>query len=318
MCEVIKREGTKFARSEKVLSFLGTKRCKLIYRSRREKNITAHVKRASDRAKGSSFTLLDYREGGTYPTVYEYPEDPKFKSFAPLFSPDGEKILYNQTFQQTDILILPVGSTEPVKVAVGANPHWCKDDQSGRLYVVFRDFNGGFDHIPQKGKTYRIEIDENNEPVGEPEMIATFGFGGGMSHNARYLCSALMLPVAMDRQTGAISAPLGTVMRKPDRTNQCCCASIAPDNTGRMMVLRWPHDRFSVMGWDGSAKKHYIIPEGSKEWQTPEWSTHPKFATGSVMNDEYLYNVVMVDLLENKYLQVTTEGGYVHAHLWVG
>ena len=72
------------------------------------------------------------------------------------------------------------------------------------------------------------------------------------------------------------------------------------------------------MEFDGGNQIHYPLPEGAEEWQTPEWSTHPNFDTGSIMNDEFIYDIVLVNLAEKGYLQVTTDGGYVHAHLWVG
>ena len=312
------REGTEFASSDEVLSFLGVDRCRLVFRLRRQKNLRKHGERANDRAKGSSLFLLDYDPGKPHPTVHEYPDDPIYKSFNPLLSPDGSRILYNHTFDATDMQILPVDGGPPVKIAEGANPRWCRDETSGNIYVVYRTRNAMFQNVPQDGLTFRVQIGPDNQPVGEPEMVAAHGFGGGMSTNGRYLCSAFLLTVAMDRHTGAISAPFGTVLCEPDHENQCCRPSIAPDASGRMMVLRAPHSRFTTMGWDGSGLNHFPIPDGVVEWQTPEWSTHPDFATGSVMNNEFIYDIVLVRLVDKKYLQITTEGGYVHAHMWVG
>lgn len=318
MSEIKMREGEEFASSDNVLSFLGADRCRLVYRLVREKNLEGHGERAAVRAKGTSLFLLDYTRSKPYPTVYEFPDDPIYKSFTPLLSPDGSRILYNHSFDATDIMILPIGESGPVKIGVGANPRWCRDNESGNTYVVYRERNAQYRGVPQEGVTFRLQVDENNQPVGEPEIVAAYGFGGGMSTNGRYLCTAYLLVSCLDRQTGAISAPLGTVHQMPDRRNQCCCPSIAPDDTGRMMVLRWPHERFTVMGWDGSGMTHYQMPEGAIEWQTPEWSTHPNFATSSVMfSNELIYDIMMVNLSAKKYLQITTDGGYVHAHLWV-
>ncbi|MGD9200511.1 MAG: hypothetical protein PVI26_03030 [Chitinispirillia bacterium] len=317
MHELVKREGREYALANDVLSFLEADRCKIVYRISRKRNIQGHAERADERAKGSSLFLLEYDRDHEYPSVIEYPNEPIYKSFSPLLSPDGNRILYNHTFRATDIMILPIEG-EPVKVAVGANPHWVQDKDSGNMYIVYRNENGKFQNIPQDGITYRLQIDSNNQPVGEPEIVATFGFGGGMSTNGQYLCTAYLLPVALDRKTGAISAPLGTVRSKPHNENQCCCPSIAPDDTGRMMLLRWPHVRISIMGWDGSEKRHYPLPEGGDEWQTPEWSTHPDFFTGSIMNKDLIYDIVIARVKDEKYLQITKDGGYIHAHLWVG
>ena len=251
MDELVKRDGSEFASSEAVLSFLGHDKCRIVYRLSRKKNLQKHGERSAERAKGSSLFLLDYDRSQEYPTVYEYPNDPVYKSFAPLFSNDGSRILYNHTFIATDIYILPIEGGPPTKVAFGANPHWNYDETNDTTYIIYRNQNAKFFSVLQDGITYKLKIDSDNKPVGEPEVIAANGFGGGMSTDGRYLCSAHSFLMAMDRNTGAVSAPLGTVFCGPERTNQCCCASIAPDNTGRMMALRWPHNRISVMGWDG-------------------------------------------------------------------
>lgn len=319
MSEIKQREGAEFASSEDVLSFLGTDQCRLVYRLVRKKNVEGHAERAAVRAQGTSLFLLDYTRSKPHPTVYEFPGDPIYKSFTPLLSPDGSRILYNHSFDATDMMILPIDGSEPVKIGVGANPRWCLDKESGNTYVIYRERNAKYNGAPQDGVTFRLQIDENNQPIGEPEIVASYGFSGGMSTDGRYLCTAFLLVSSMDRQTGAISAPLGTVRQQPDWENQCCCPSIAPDDTGRMMVLRWPHVRFSVMGWDGSGMTHYPMPEGATEFQTPEWSTHPNFVTSSVMfSDELIYDIMMINLSNKKNLQITTDGGYVHAHLWIG
>jgi len=313
------RVGEEFATTNDVLSFLGTERCRMVFRVVRKKNVESHGGRAALRAKGSSLFLLDYIKEKPYPTLFEFPEDPVFKSFTPLLSPDGSQILYNHTFDASDMWILPVDGSDPVKIGKGANPRWCLDQDSGNLYVVYRERNAMYHGVPQDGITYRLQIDVNNKPIGEPEVVALYGFSGGMSTNSRYLCTAFLLVSSLDRKTGAISAPLGTVRQMPDCENQCCCPSISPDDTGRMMVLRWPHSRFSVMGWDGSGITHFPMPEGGIEWQTPEWATHRNFATASIMfSNELIYDIMMINIATKEYLQITKDGGYVHAHLWVG
>jgi hypothetical protein len=37
-----------------------------------------------------------------------------------------------------------------------------------------------------------------------------------------------------------------------------------------------------------------------------------------MFSNELIYDIMMVNLSTKKYLQITTDGGYVHAHLWVG
>ncbi|MBU0973967.1 MAG: hypothetical protein KKC20_25240 [Proteobacteria bacterium] len=315
---ITRREGLEFTPTNIVLDFLNAKQCKILYRLRRQTGLQEHRDRAQDRAKGSSLHILEYVEKSKYPIVVEYAEEPQYKSFNPLFSPDGTRVLFNQTFGTTDIFVLPIGDEKPIKVGVGANPHWFVDQNTNKTHIVYRDTNAMFDAVPQPGKTFMVELDKNNQPSGNPVLISNFGYGGGISTDGRYLCTAFKLSCILDRQTGILSAPWGTVVHYPDSTNQCCCPSISPDDSGQLMVLRWPHERFSITDFTGNTRIHFQLPEGFEEWQTPEWSTHPNFCTASAMNKELLYNLFMININHKKYLQITSDSGYVHGHLWVG
>jgi hypothetical protein len=318
MAKFTLREGLEFTPTDTVLDFLGVNRCRMLYRLRREKGLKEHRQRAQDRAKGSSIYILDYVRGSKCAKVIEYPEEPQYVSFNPLLSPDGTRILYNQTFNATDIFVLPVGEEEPFRVGFGANPHWYVDQNTGKTYIVYRDANGMYHDVPQPGKTYVVELNKKNEPVGGPVLISTNGFGGGISTDGRYLCTAFLLPCILDRQNGRLSAPWGTIRHEPDYTNQCCCPSIAPDDSGRFMVLRWPHSRFSISDFTGNTRINFPTPEGYEEWQTPEWSTHIDFCTAAAMNNQLIYDLFIIRITNKQYLQITKNGGYVHGHLWVG
>jgi hypothetical protein len=285
---------------------------------RRQTGLQGHRDRAQDRAKGSSLHILEYNQDSKYPILIEYPEEPQFKSFNPLFSPDGTRVVYNQTFAATDIFVLKIGEEVPIKVATGANPRWYVNKNTGKTHIVYRDANGMFDNVPQPGKTFIIELNNKNEPVGDPVMISNNGYGGGISIDGRYLCTAFKLACVLDRQTGILSAPWGTVVHSPDNTNQCCCPSISPDDSGRFMVLRWPHERFSITDFTGNTRVNFRVPEGFGEWQTPEWSTNADFCTAAAMNDDLLYDLFVVRIPDKQYLQITSDNGYVHGHLWMG
>ncbi len=311
------RDGFEFAPTNKVLQFLQAKRCKLLYRLRRETGLQGHGERAAERAKGSSLFILDYQSNSECPMVIEYPNEDRYKSFNPLISPDGNAVLFNQTFRATDIFILKIGDDMPKRVGFGANPRWFINQNTHKYYVVYRDDNAMYDDVPQPGATYIQEIDEDYEPVNEPIQIATNGYGGGISTNGRYLVTAFKLACILDRHSGELSAPWGKAIQQPDHTNQCCCPSIAPDDSGRFMVLRWPHERFSISDFTGKHRTHFYKPDGYLEWQTPEWSTDIDFCTASAMNDRLIYDLFLVSIPDKRYLQITSDGGYVHGHLWL-
>lgn len=318
MAEVSKMVGKEFTASRDVLSFLGARSCKIIYRMRRQKGLQGHGERASDRGKGSSLFVLDYVEGKEYPDLIQFPDEPRFKSFAPLIHPDGKRVVYNQSFGATDIMVLSLDDCEPVKVAEGANPHWHVNQETGKTYIVYRDNNDCFVEVPQPGKTLLLEMDDKNQPVGDPELIVEHGYAGGISTDGRYLATGFMIPCAYDRKTGRLSAPIGTVLREPGHSNQCCCCSVSPDDTGRFMVLRWPHERITLFSFDGGLRTDFPVPDGKEEWQTPEWSTNPDFFAGVGMNQDLIYDIFLARISDKQYLQISTDGGYVHAHPWVG
>ena len=317
MSDITYRAGSEFTPTETVLDFLGAEHCKLLYRLRRKTGLKEHRDRAAERAKGSSLFILVYQRGSTYPSVIEYPDDDQYKSFNPLISPDGTAVLYNQSFRATDMFILKIGDETPKQIGFGANPHWYYDQETNKKYVVFRAENAMYDDVPQPGKTFLQEIDAEFNPVSEPEQIANNGYGGGISADGRFLVTAFKLPCILDRKTGRFSAPWGTVLHQPDHTNQCCCPSIAPDNSGRFMVLRWPHNRFSISDFTGNTRIHFEKPRDYLEWQTPEWSTDIDFCTAAAMNDQMIYDLFMVRIADQQHLQITSDGGYVHGHLWV-
>lgn len=84
------------------------------------------------------------------------------------------------------------------------------------------------------------------------------------------------------------------------------------------LVFRWPHERFSLTDFTGNTRSNFQVTGDYEEWQTPEWSTHPDFCTASAMNSDLIYDLFMIRIQDKEYLQLTTDGGYVHGHLWVG
>jgi hypothetical protein len=123
--------------------------------------------------------------------------------------------------------------------------------------------------------------------------------------------------IIADLETGAYYQPLGE-KQLPNRRNQVCSVSLPPDDSERVMHLRMPHGFFGIVDFDGTGYRKFLKPEGTVEWQTPQWSWHPDFTTVSALNQEGSWDVYIVRLFDDARLRLTWDGGYIHAHMWVG
>ncbi len=309
---------TPVAPVDEVLSFLGASSCRFVYRRLKTAGTDWQQRRDMRRA-GSMLYILEYQAGVDQP---RYREIPNVQAFAPLFSPDGRHVVYNTTFHASDMFVMPLDTAEPVPVGTGAHPHWWDDPESGESFVVYRTENGVYTGFPP-GRTMRRKLGPDNLPVGEPEVICPYGFGGGISPDGRYLATGYTHPIVADLKTGEYFHPLGE-RQLPDQENQTCDISVAPDGSRRTMHLRITltgagrHDFIGVTDFEGSDYVKIRKPDWTEEWQTPEWSTHGDFCTASGTNPDQTYDLYVVRLSDRAILRLTWDGGYGHAHLWVG
>jgi hypothetical protein len=302
------------APAEEVLSFLGVKSCRIVwieYDVRLQASPRPEdADRAEIGAEGGALSLVEYREGRAEPQRVEVADS---RAFAPLFSPDGTRAVFSRKSEPSDIFVMTVGRSEPLRVAFGAGPHWWVDPETGDHCIVYRDVSAPYRTLPA-GRTFRQRLGEDNRPAGEPEGICPYGFGGGITPDGRYLVTGLRQFYFADLKTGRYLMPLGDVRRAPGVS----CVSVSPDNTHRAMSLRFPRIDFGICGPTGRWDLRIRCPKEVEEWQTPQWSTHPNFATASGLNPDKTYDLYIVRLSDYEKLRVTTGGDCLHAHMWVG
>lgn len=304
---------------EDLLGFLGVDHCKFVFRRLKGARMNTWQDRKALRDSGSMLYILEYEKGEGSP---RWVEIPGVKAFAPLWDPAGTRILYNTTFSESDIYVLPVDTREPVKVGFGAHPHWWIDPETGFSFIVYRTMNGMFTGFPP-GKTMRLQLDDDNQPVGEPVEICEYGFGGGITPDGRYLATGYTHLIVADLETGEYFQPLGD-RQLPDGKNQVCDVSVSPDDSMRTMHLRITldgkgrHDFFGVASFDGLEYIKIWIPEGVEEWQTPEWSTHPDFGVAAATRADKTYDIYIARVSDQELFRMTRDGGYGHVHMWVG
>ncbi len=296
-----------FASRDELTRFVGTGRCKVIFR----RWYPGKQRFGQEYMKGlrggqSTLCLLDYNAGNP-----EVSELGKVRPFAPVFHPDGTRAVYSTSFGKSDIHIQPLyQGREAVKVAEGAYPFFWIDPSSGTEYVTYRTecVASKTDH---PGDTVRLPIDpETSQPLGEPEIIYPKGFTGGLSPDGTFLGTAIHWFTIANLRTGEEFHPLG---HEP-----VCNATSAPDNSGRYMVLRKDHIYFSAVKYDGTELVEIEKPEGAVEWQTPKWSNHPDFAIAVAADENLRYAIYLVRLSDNEKLKLIWGDSYVHPNFWVG
>jgi hypothetical protein len=102
--------------------------------------------------------------------------------------------------------------------------------------------------------------------------------------------------------------------------NQGCNGSMSPDNNYHIMHLELPHTTFAYRDKDDNRVWYVENPAGTEEWQNPEFSTHPDFATATAKEGSGRYSVWVVKISTKemvKVLDVTDGSNWAEPHLWV-
>ena len=264
-------------------------------------------------------------------TATKISDDQGVKS--PLISPDGDWITYQISSRSYIRRIDGAGSATQLPGNPAEAPHWYDDGST--VYVVHCSES---DDIYSGGYTQIQELDGAYGVVGTaPQMLfASRAADGGRSADGRWLAEAYPLSFLYDMDNGnreygwnwlrytqgeidlgyADQDELGNVQ-------QTCNGSLSPDigRNWRYMTLRIPHERVTIYKYDAAADRWiddrtFLNPAGTQEWQHPEWSNHPDFATataGMLMNTykTYLMKTYTGEIIE----VVSTDTDF--PHMWV-
>lgn len=230
----------------------------------------------------------------------------------PLFSPDGRYVAYAGTFPsaKTDAFVREASEGTSWRVPLvrsegaTAHPHWYRDGDSLWLYVSDVATTTNWDGAKNNGTTWRALF--HDSAVGTFTTATLQGrtlpgaFKGGISRDGKWAATSYQQSVLWNASTGTGILLNGGV--------QQCNPSINPFNTGSntdyMMILGFggsvptptgsvsegQHENLWIWSKDDNAVWRAALPNAAGstdevpgiayvQWQRPEWSTHPDFAT---------------------------------------
>lgn len=242
----------------------------------------------------------------------------------PLLSPDGTRVTYHQNGA---VFVQALDGAAPTKLLDGYDPHFWRDD-AGDEWIYFTTA-GNFSSATRKlwwpdangVKTYRHRLKD-----GHRELVVDWKASAGPSRDGKMIGAGYATMILFEED--------GTP-HLLNNQQQGCNASMYPgDNSGGryfLMHLELPHDTFCYRDKDDNRLWYVFKPEGTEEWQNPEWSNHPDFcmATARESNTYYGAWVIKISEIDGGTGQIrsgaqgmaqallTTEGDWAEPSLWL-
>ena len=263
----------------------------------------------------------------------------------PLFSPDGRFVAFAGAYSaKTDAFVREAVEGAGWRVPLvrsgtaTAHPHWYREGDNQWLFVSDVATTTTWSGSRNNGSTSRVLF--HDSAVGTFEAAALRGrtlpgaFKGGISRDGLWAGTSYLQSVLWNASTGSATLLNSGVQQCNPSMNPFASGS----NTDYMMILGFggktpvptlagpvlegQHEHLWIWSKDDKAVWGAALPnvaphsssevpgESYKEWQRPEWSTHPDFATALAKRsgtDEGMgYDLFIVKLGE--------DGGELAAH----
>jgi hypothetical protein len=287
-------EGIRFAPTDSVDAFFGGKAVKLAFVLDRKLYL---VEWEASGARVTDLTEGDEGHGGGPGNIN-----------SPLFSPDGTRLAYGGTLSHPGVAFVRgavSGSGEAWRVPVETDghsafdPHWVRKD--GEDWIYFATDPGPVswsDRCAQMGgSTYRARA-IGDSAMGPVEATGLPGsFKGGLSKDLRWAGTSYGPSALHDTESGNTVLLAGLAQQCNPSMNPYPPGSLHMDF---MMILGfggtvetldgevtesihenlWIYDASDRAVWRGR------LPGDPKyrQWQKPEWSTHPEYATAVALH----------------------------------
>ena len=259
---------------------------------------------------------------------------------SPLIDPTGTWVTY-YIAEESGVYIQKLDSTaNPILIAQkGTEPHWWKDS-NGTYLVYSTKFLVDVTALATIGTdtTYMQQIDLPNGgiKIGNAVAIADKPFNGGLSTDGAYLCTGNSAGAFYKRNDPSPFIPINSGL-------QICNPSISPDplHPDWMMFLNFsgvqnmntsivgvdfgstnPHDHIFIVDALNRVQNYIAIPADYPQWQDPEWSNKPNFATALGRINEAEYDGVIINLSTKNHIVFTTGANILDntstPSLWIG
>jgi len=249
----------------------------------------------------------------------------------PLLSPDGSRVVYGiyniiskwpgqSSDNQGNAYIRSLGggsrnhvAGESVAGKQAFAPHWWVDPSNGDEYIVYMDYYEKDTQSAGGRGTWKQKI-VSNQPSGDPVKILNHAFDGGLSKDGQRIGEAYHY-LYMARTSDLGGGNGDDISSRMDGGNQCCNASMSPDNQYHIMHLRIDHQGCNIRDENDGQVQTIWKPNSATEMQNPEFSTDPGYCTFTAQfgSDYYIYiaNTRTGDILK------IAEGDFGVPHLWV-
>ncbi|MFC1654529.1 Ig-like domain-containing protein [Myxococcota bacterium] len=249
----------------------------------------------------------------------------------PLLSPDGSRVVYGlyniiskwpgeSSDNEGDAYIRSLGGGSRSQVAGGSvagkqafAPHWWVDPANGNEYIVYMDYYEKDTQGSSGRGTWKQRI-ISNQPSGNPVKILNHAFDGGLSKDGQRIGEAYhYLHMARTSDLGGGNGD--DISSRLDGGNQCCNASMSPDNQYHIMHLRIDHGGCNIRDANDNEIQVILKPSSATEMQNPEFSTDPGYSTFTAQfgSSYYMY---IANTQTGANLKIA-EGNFGVPHLWV-
>jgi hypothetical protein len=237
----------------------------------------------------------------------------------PSWSPDAEHVAFSLG---KSCYILRPGTDELRKldtadVSIAVKPLFWQDAKTGELCVVFSDLDAKvrYPHHEGEGSTWLYRLGS-----GKTEELFGYPCDGGLSRDGTHLGTAWSTVLLAEVTTGEVHVL--------NDGHQGCCASVAPDNSYRLIHnTRW-HDRFKVRNKYDLLLQEIFPVEDAHMIMTPRWSNHPDIIAYVVQlgadggpyqpGRPWAYKLALYNLkTKQKVILRSVPGSWYGPHLWM-
>jgi len=274
---------------------------------------------------GGRISALDFREAE--PEVRIISSD--IDSLNPLVSPDGTRVVYSQGMPNGPkrIFLRSLSGGPAQQIATGDVGYW-HIPGAGEEAIVYCDWSSRQDN-GAGGMTYKQALVPGEITAdGLPETLVGRAMDAGPNAHLTWLGHVYNNLWAYDLRTGTeYSYEQFFLFDDAVADHQTCNGSMAPDGSARMMSLVIPHIYVRIFGHDAGADvfretSRFEPPPGMEEWEFPEWSTHPDFATAALHPGDLNLRLFVLKVADGtvvpEMLQITGEDASVtYSHLYL-